>query len=101
MGKTVESYRLALDAELQSWSGFAKALRSDDRKAFERLTDACRNHASAGSNATRPEVFEAMVMSILLELQKKIIQLEKKPDADKQNAQPSPCARLDTRRLSF
>ena len=31
MGKTVESYRLTLDTEIQSWSGFVKALRDDDR----------------------------------------------------------------------
>ena len=77
MGRTVESYRLALDAEIQSWNGFVKALRTDDRDAFEQMTDACRNHASAGSNATRPEVFEPMVMSILLEQQKRQIRLEK------------------------
>lgn len=89
MGKTVESYRLALDAELLTWSGFSKALRSDDREAFEQVTDACRNHASAGSNATRPEMFEPMVMSILLEQQKKLTRLEKKLDAIKQkSAQP-------------
>jgi hypothetical protein len=77
MGKTVESYRLALDTEIQTWNGFIKALRADDREAFEQMTDACRNHASAGSNATRPEMFEPMVMSILLEQQKKLIHLEK------------------------
>jgi hypothetical protein len=77
MGKTVESYRLALDTEIQSWNGFVKALRADDRTAFEQMTDACRNHASAGSNATRPEIFESMVMSILLEQQKKLNRLEK------------------------
>ena len=89
MGKTVESYRLALDAEIQTWNGFAKALRTDDREAFEQMSDACRNHASAGSNATRPEVFEPMVMSILLEQQKKLIRLEKELLAIKQKqAQP-------------
>jgi hypothetical protein len=77
VGKTVESYRLALDTEIQTWKGFAKALRTDDRDAFEQMTDACRNHASAGSNATRPEVFEPMVMSILLEQQKRLMRLEK------------------------
>jgi hypothetical protein len=77
VGKTVESYRLALDTEIQTWNGFAKALRTDDRDAFEQMTDACRNHASAGSNATRPEVFEPMVMSILLEQQKRLMRLEK------------------------
>jgi hypothetical protein len=84
MGKTVESYRLALDTEIQTWNGFIKALRADDREAFEQMTDACRNHASAGSNATRPEMFEPMVMSILLEQQKKLIHLEKELLAIKQ-----------------
>ena len=89
MGKTVESYRLALDTEIQSWNGFVKALRTGDRNAFEQMTDACRNHASAGSNATRPEVFETMVMSILLEQQKKLTRLEKELLAIKQKpAQP-------------
>lgn len=81
MGKTVESYRIALDIELQSWKGFEKALRLDDKEAYEQLTDACRNHASAGSNATRPEVFEPMVMSILLEQQKRLNRLEKELNA--------------------
>jgi hypothetical protein len=89
MGKTVESYRLALDTEVQTWNGFAKALRTDDKEAFEQMIDACRNHASAGSNATRPEMFEPMVMSILLEQQKKLTRLEKILDAIKQKpAQP-------------
>lgn len=84
MGKTVESYRLALDTEIQTWNGFFKALRTDDREAFEQMTDACRNHASAGSNATRPEMFEPMVMSILLEQQKRLNRLEKELLATKQ-----------------
>jgi len=86
MGKTVESYRLALDAEIQSWNGFFKALRADDRNAFEQMSDACRNHASAGSNATRPEVFEPMVMSILLEQQKWLMHLEKELVAIRQKS---------------
>ena len=70
MGKTVESYRMALDREVQKWSGFARALRKEDRVVFEQLMDICRNYASAGSNATRPVLFEAMVMCILLDQQK-------------------------------
>lgn len=81
MGKTVESYRMALDRELQSWSGFARALRKEDRTAFDRMMDACRNYASAGGNATRPVLFESMVMSILLHQQKTLNRLEKKLDA--------------------
>lgn len=84
MGKTVESYRVALDIEVQSWSGFAKALRSEDREAFEQLMDACRSYASAGSNATRPVLFESMAMSILLFQQKNLLRLEKELNALKQ-----------------
>jgi len=84
MGKTVESYRMALEDEIQQWNGFAKALRNDDREAFEQLMDACRNYASAGSNATRPVLFEPMALSILLTQQKRLIKLEKELDAVKQ-----------------
>jgi hypothetical protein len=84
MGKTVESYRIALDIEIQSWSGFARALRNEDRETFEQMLDACRNYASAGSNATRTVLFEAMVMSILLFQQKKLTKLEVELNALKQ-----------------
>ena len=83
MGKTVESYRLRLDKEIQRWSSFARALRKDDRETFEELMDVCRNYASAGSNATRPVLFEAMVMCILVEQQKTLKRLTKQIDSTK------------------
>jgi hypothetical protein len=85
LGKTVASYRMALDREIQRWIGFLKALRKGDRADFEQLMDACRIYASAGSNATRPTVFESMVMSILLYQQKKLNQLEKELNVAKQH----------------
>jgi len=88
MGKTVESYRMALEDEIRRWDGFAKALRSEDRTAFEELMDACRVSASAGSNATQPVIFEPMVMSILLFQQKKLSKLEKEFNAIRQSSRP-------------
>jgi len=84
MGKTVESYRIALEDEIYRWKGFEKALRTEDREAFEALMDACRSYASAGSNATQPVLFEPMVISILLSQQKKIMRLEKALGATRQ-----------------
>ena len=84
MGRTVESYRMAIEDEMRRWKGFAKALRAEDREAFEAIMDACRLYASAGSNATQPILFEPMVMSILLLQQKKIHRLEKALDELKQ-----------------
>jgi hypothetical protein len=86
MGKTVESYRMALDDEIHRWKGFANALRSEDQTAFEELMDACRSFASAGSNATQPVIFEPMMMSILLFQQRKLIRLEKELNAIKQQS---------------
>jgi hypothetical protein len=78
LGKTVPSYRVALEQEVQLWGGFAKALRKDDREVFEQLMDICRNYSSAASCAVRPVLFEAMTMTMLLDQQKRINQLEKK-----------------------
>ena len=68
---------MALDREVQRWSGFARALRKDDRIVFEQLMDVCRNYASAGSNSIRPVLFESMVMCILLDQQKFLNRLKK------------------------
>lgn len=84
MGKTVESYRMAIEDEINRWSGFGKALRIEDKAAFDTLMDACRSYASAGSNATNPILFEPMIMSILLSQQVKICRLEKALNAIKQ-----------------
>lgn len=83
MGKTIESYRMALEDEIRRWNGFSKALRAEDKEAFEAIMDSCRIFASAGSNATQPILFEPMVMSILLHQQKKLNRLEKVLDAIK------------------
>ena len=72
---------MALDDEIRRWNGFAKALRREDREAFETLMDACRSYASAGSNAVQPILFEPMIMSVLLSQQVRLQRLEKKLDA--------------------
>jgi hypothetical protein len=77
MGKTVPSYRIALEFEIATWKGFRKALTSDEEKeAFDDLMDVCRNTAMASGNACRPIIFEPMAMSIMLDHQKKLRKLE-------------------------
>jgi hypothetical protein len=79
MGKTVPSYRMALEFEIESWKDFKNALESEEEKeAFEELMAMCRRNAMAGGAACNPIIFEPMVMSILLAHQKKVIELERK-----------------------
>jgi hypothetical protein len=71
MGKTVPSYRWALEDEIGDWKGFRRALESDeDREAYDCMMDMCRNNATASGYACNPVIFEPMIMSILLAQQK-------------------------------
>ena len=76
MGKTVPSYRMALEFEIEGWKGFRKALQSEEeREAFDTMMDMCRNNAMASGNACNPILFEPMVMSIILSQSKKLREL--------------------------
>ena len=89
MGRTVPSYRQALEREIERWKGFRKGLRNRDAEAFDRMMNACRLFASAGSMATRPVLLEAMLMSILLHQEKAITEIREKLDKlEKQLSQP-------------
>jgi hypothetical protein len=89
MGRTVPSYRQALEREIERWKDFRKGLRGKDAEAFDRMMDACRMFASAGSMATRPILLEAMFMSILLHQEKAITEIgEKIVKLEKQLSQP-------------
>ena len=79
MGKTVPSYRIALEWEIDNWKGFRNALRREGEvEAFDVLMDMARNYASAGGCAMNPVLFEPMVMSMLLDQQKQIQDLRSK-----------------------
>jgi len=75
---------MALENEIKRWDGFSRALRNDDREAFEQMMNACRNYASAASNATRPVLLEAMFMSILLSQQKALMEIKREVESIRQ-----------------
>ena len=91
MGKTVESYRMALENEISRWNGFARALRKEEKEAFDALMDDCRSYASASSNATNPVLFEPMAMSIFIGLEMRVNKLQREIDElNKQRLSDSP-----------
>ncbi len=84
---------MAIEDEIRRWSGFAKGLRREDREAFDAVMDACRSYASAASNATKPILFEPMVMSILLSQQVRLQRLQREIDdlKGKPSSTAEPC----------
>ena len=77
MGKTVPSFRMALEAEIDSWRSYRRALKKGDRKVFDELMGHTRTHASASGNAVRTSPLETMVLSMLIEQQKAISRLRR------------------------
>jgi len=76
LGRTVPSFRMVLEREIEKWQGFARALRGDDKRAFEELMNECRCHASEAGAAVSPIISEAMFMSIFLSHQKTLSQIQ-------------------------
>ncbi len=80
MGRTVPSYRIALEFEIQSWKNFRDNLPSQkDKEAFDVLMDMSRSFVMAAGNACNPIIFEPMIMSILLAQKIQLNELEKRP----------------------
>jgi hypothetical protein len=77
MGRTVPTYRLALEAMAQQWNDFRRALRKDDREAFDALMNRARMHASAATYAISMDPTESAIMSMLLEHEKELARLKK------------------------
>jgi hypothetical protein len=90
MGRTVPSFRPALEQEIETWKDFKRALRPEEQKVFDKLMNYARIHADAGSLSARPILSEVLFISFALEqekriqlLEKKITQLEKKIESFK------------------
>lgn len=78
IGRTVPSFRPALENEIESWKDYRRALRPDEQKIFDKLMNYARIHADAGSMAGRPMLSEVLFVSFAIEQEKKIIALEKR-----------------------
>lgn len=77
MGRTVPTYRLALERMAQQWNDFRRALRKDDREAFEALMKSARMHASASTYAISVDPSESAFLSMLLEHEKELMRLRR------------------------
>jgi len=76
IGRTVPSFRPALEHEIESWKDFKRALRPEDQKIFDKLMNFARIHADAGSMSARPMLSEILFISFAIEQEKRINRLE-------------------------
>ncbi len=83
MGRTIPSYRMLLEGIVEELSAFRRALRGEDRNAFDSLMNKAREHASSCTVAPLLDPMEAMLLSILVEQQKEINSLREALSAER------------------
>ena len=78
MGRTVLPFSKVLEQEVQEWKKFRRGLRKEDQQFLDRLFEEARLHVQAGVYASRPWPFETILISILLEHEKVLVELRSK-----------------------
>ncbi len=61
-----------LEAILEEWIAYRRALREKDREIFDEVVGKARMHASAASYCAHLDPVETALLSILLEMQREI-----------------------------
>lgn len=72
MGRTVPSFRILLEEIIVELSVFRRALRGEDKAAFDSLMNKARKHASSCTVTPTLDPMDAVFLSILIEQQKEI-----------------------------
>ena len=75
MGRTVLPFSRVLEQEVQEWKKFRRGLRKEDQQFLDHLFEEARLHVQAGVYASRPWPFETIVISILIEHEKALVEL--------------------------
>lgn len=83
MGRTVPTFTMVLQQELDSWDKFRRALRREDQEALDELFRGARRQLAGCAYAARPIPFESIAMAMLLtqqrtigDLQRRLLQVE-------------------------
>ncbi len=76
MGRTVPTFTNLIQEEASSWAKFRRGLRREDQEIFDDLFRAPRKHLAASAYTVRSMPFESMIMAMLLEEHKLVLQLK-------------------------
>jgi hypothetical protein len=72
MGRTVPTFTMVIQQEMESWGKFRRGLRLEDQEAFDALFRAARLQLASSAYAARPIPFESIAMAMLLAQQQQI-----------------------------
>jgi hypothetical protein len=78
MGRTVSTYIDQVREIEAKWSKFRRVLRREERVHFDRLLRSVRQYSPSGTYQCSDDPRESVVLSILLDLQKRLAVIEEK-----------------------
>jgi len=69
VGRTVPTYRQALEERMKRWDAFARLLTTpEDRAAFELVRTGARRYVAQATYVGSPDLLEAILLSVLTDL---------------------------------
>jgi hypothetical protein len=76
VGRTISTFRLALEGEIEGWKHFRESLKSaESRELLDRMFAQARSNCMGVGNAVRPVVFQGLFMAIAFSHEKRIAQV--------------------------
>ena len=85
MGRTIPSWRMVVEDEIERLKRFRDSLRLEDKKIFEDLLNQCKLYASAASSLASPVKEVPLIISILFAHHKKLTELERRLNAKQES----------------
>ncbi len=76
MGRTIRTFREVIDIESVKWKNFRRQLKTADRTRLDKVFEYASQHADAGTLVNRPHSLDVIFMCVLVELLKRIEDLE-------------------------
>ncbi|HUJ77904.1 MAG TPA: hypothetical protein VLX64_02745 [Thermoplasmata archaeon] len=73
MGRTVPTYRQALEERLKRWEAFGRLLTTpEERAAFALIETGARRYATQATYVGSPDLLESILLSVLLDLARRV-----------------------------
>ncbi|MFA5862695.1 MAG: hypothetical protein WDA16_13475 [Candidatus Thermoplasmatota archaeon] len=80
MGRTLPTSRDLLDGLEFEWRDYRRGLTNEEQSRFDGLWQKARRHASAMSNQSPLDPMQAVLLGVLLEMQREIDELRRRLD---------------------
>ncbi|MCI4368026.1 MAG: hypothetical protein L3K09_00465 [Thermoplasmata archaeon] len=73
MGRTVPTYRQALEERMKRWEAFGRLLTTpEEKEAFATLVQGARRYVAQATYVGSPDLLESILLSVLLDMARRL-----------------------------